>query len=805
MKLRRILSSVIPVALVTATLTVIPVSTSSANTFVGTGATNTAATEGTKNGSLFVAVERATAAVAHTSSVVATGHADARSSTGLIFKDSSSGTAQTATVAVGTVLSLYAQVSTSTAFAVTGGTLAVSATAVGMTLTANSFTSTMTQALFSAASAAATTATPVAVLWTAPTTAGSYTVQMRTSTAVSQATLGSGGTAHNLVVTVLASATANHSVVGGTNNVATNGRNNESLYVAIASNSGAAAVVGGTAGSTSNVIDIENSALSKGLLAKDSSNGTAQTATVLAGGVLSLYASVSTASAFSATGGSFSSAYGGAAGNTPYYSSTNRYVGLPTATTSTGVAVLWTAPTTAGTYTVSLLTGFSTNSDGGSVVQTSGNGLVPPTLSGQILVSVVASSAGGSFAASNSTCVVQTTGAAAAFTGTAYIDTTDIFEDGQAPYIAFDLNDAYAADLDAGNITVTATNGALVNVAASATTLLAGTSSTDILAGDGASTSVRIDQPTAGVPLTTTVTVSYNGTPVCTKTVSIRGEVAKLTVANIATQKTSAASTANGSQWMYQKTGRYTAGQFTVVATDSAGNVVSTPSTLGTYAANSGTGVQVPAITVNTRSSTANASSPLAYNFGGFGCGPDAGQSTVTIKFTTTATGKTVVSDSFTARCADDASTYTVSLDKAGYTQGELAKATVKFLDSKGNKANNMTAIGANSWNLPYMGAVDSTITATTGASATSVTDGNGEVVYTFTVGSSTAVAVSGTYTGVIEFSAPALGVKSTPTYKLTVGSGDTSFTEVLKSVVALIASINKQIRALQKLILKRR
>jgi len=361
MNVKQILSRVIPITLVAATLTVIPVSTSSAHTFVGTGGTNTAATAGTKNGSLFVAVERDTSAVAHTSSVVASGHADARSSTGLIFKDSSSGTAQTATVVAGTVLSLYAQVSTTTAFSRTGGTLAVSATAVGMTLTADDFSSAMTQALFSAASAAATTATPVAVLWTAPTTAGSYTVTMRTSTAASQAVLASGGTSHNLVVTVLASATANHSAVGGTNNVATNGRNNESLYVAIASNSGASAVVGGTAGSTSDVADIENSALSKGLLSKDSSNGTAQTATVLAGGVLSLYASVSTASAFSATGGSFSSPYGGAAGNTPYFNSTNTYVGVGTATTSTGVAILWTAPTTAGSYTVSLLTGFSAN------------------------------------------------------------------------------------------------------------------------------------------------------------------------------------------------------------------------------------------------------------------------------------------------------------------------------------------------------------------------------------------------------------------------------------------------------------
>jgi hypothetical protein len=102
------------------------------------------------------------------------------------------------------------------------------------------------------------------------------------------------------------------------------------------------------------------------------------------------------------------------------------------------------------------------------------------------------------------------------------------------------------------------------------------------------------------------------------------------------------------------------------------------------------------------------------------------------------------------------------------------------------------------------MTAVDSSITATTGASSTSVTKANGEVVYTFTVGAS-AAAVTGTFTGVVSFTAPALGVNATPTYKLTSGSDDTPFAEVLKSVIALIASINKQIQALQKLILQRR
>jgi len=598
------------------------------------------------------------------------------------------------------------------------------------------------------------------------------------------------------VLSVATAPVASSTAAVGANNVdVTVSTANAHLFVATAANTTAAAAATDAFSATANY--------SKGLLAKDSSSGTAQTATVLAGGVLSLYANVTTAVAFSATGGSFSSVTTTDA-PTVVYNATNSYALIPkTSTTASYVASLWTAPTTAGTYTVSLLTGFVAS--GATYIVPSAVTGTPPTLSGNILVTVVAASAGGTYTASRSTCSVQMTGAALAYSSsTPRLDTTDIFEDGQPVYLSLDLNDTYSANLPEGNFTVTATGAAVVNMDTAAETLLAGTTATDIFVSNGSEDAVRIDQATAGTPVTTTVTVSYNGTPVCTKTVSIRGAVAKLTVANVGTQALSAASTANGAQWMYQKTGIYTAGQFTVVATDSAGNVVSTDSTLGSFAAASGTGTQIPSITVNTRSSTANASSPLAYNFGGFACGADAGQSNVTIRFTTTATGAIVTSDPFVARCAGTATTYVASLDKASYLQGDVAKATVKFLDSKGNKANNMVAIGANSWVLPYMTAVDSTITATTGASATSVTDANGEVVYTFTVGTTTA-AVAGTYTGIVSFTAPALGVNSTPTYKLSTGGDSTTNADVLKSIVALIASINKQIQALQKLILARR
>ena len=800
MKIKQILSRVIPVTLVAATLTMIPVSTSYAHTSVGTDATNTAATSGTKNGSLFVAVQRATTAVAHTSSVVATGHADARSSTGLIFKDSSSGTDQTATVAAGTVLSLYAQVSTTTAFSRTGGTLAVSATAVGMTLTADAFTSAMTQALFSAASAAATTATPVAVLWTAPTTAGEYTVTMRTSTAASQATLASGGTSHNLVVTVLASATANHSAVGGTNNVATNGRNNESLYVAIASNPGASAVVGGTANASSGVQNIGYSALSKGLLSKDTSNGTAQTATVLTGGVLSLYASVSTASAFFTTGGAFSSAYGGAAGATAYYNSTNTYVGIGTATTSTGVAVLWTAPATAGTYAVHLLTGFAADGNGNSVAPTAGNALTPPTLSGAITVTVVAASAGGAYSAAYSAC--QTTRDLAGSTATTItgVDSTSSVANGGSWAIALKLRDGYNAALSSGNLVATATNGGLISWGSdgSTATPLAGTSSTVVAYRAGSLDSLLISQPTAGAPLTTTVTITYNGTTVCTKTVSIAGKVATLEVSAIQTQDLSLGTHTND----IDGSGRINGQLFQVVAKDSAGNRVAT-SSIGTFSADStslaAAAPTVTAISIAHSATATSSTSAYSYSTGLYTCGAAAGTASMKIKFTTTATGEAITSPAFTLRCADNPYTYTASWDKASYVQGEVATLTVAFKDSKGNAANNVVTPGAATFITPMLTAVSTT------GSASMLPSANGSKTYTFTVGTPSGMT-AGTYTSIIDFTGltDVAADKATPSYKLTTGGDTTTNADVLKSIVALIASINKQIQALQKLILKR-
>jgi len=592
-----------------------------------------------------------------------------------------------------------------------------------------------------------------------------------------------------------------HNAVGSANvDADTTGTISASLFVATLGSTGTAATQ-----AVHNVLTNALGFTSKGLLAKDTSSGTAQTATVLAGGQLSLYAEVNTAIAYSVSGGTLSSVLPHVAGTVTTYNSSNT-VAVPTytsglATSATGTAAIWTAPSTAGTYTISLLTGFPQDANA-STYSFPTTSTPPSTLGAKITVTVVAASAGGSYSATYSACNTAQYTLTSSSTYPSGVDSSAIIANDGAWFIDFDLNDAYNANLSAGNIVATATNGALVNIGTDAgATPTAGTASTDTNYSNGSDHNVIITQPTSGAPLTTTVTLSYNGTVFCTKTVTIRGKVASLSVGNVGTQSLSGST--GSSIWIESNAGTISglpAGVFTVVALDSAGNIVSTPSTLGTYAAVASTlTTTVQAISVGTRSTTASTSTYGFYNVGAWTCGDTAGSSSVKIKFTTSGTGETVESPAFTARCAGGAYTYTASFDKASYKQGEIAKLTVQFLDSKGNKANTVSAPGASTLTLPMLTSVDYA------SSATAVTKTDGSLVFSWTVGGTDTAFTAGTYTGIVNYSALTAQVPATVTYTLKSASTDVSFTEVLKSVVALIASINKQIQSLQRLILNRK
>jgi len=463
---------------------------------------------------------------------------------------------------------------------------------------------------------------------------------------------------------------------------------------------------------------------------------------------------------------------------------------------ATGVGQLWTAPTAVGTYTISLYY--------------HGNGAVPTTdtpagtLASAIIVTVVAASAGGTYSAADSFCAISNS--AASFTQANNTDGTAAIVDGGSMYINFALNDAYGVDLAAGNIVATATNGGLVAYGNGSVTT-AGTASTVVAFDAGSGDSIRVTQGTAGTPLSTTVTITYNGTTICTKTVGFAGAPAKVAVTVLETQGLGLS--AGKTNFLGDGYGRD--GLFTVLVTDAAGNQVSTgidsavgrSSALGTFSVNAaslaGQSI-VSALSVDSSATQTSTTLPGRFSTGTYTCGATAGEvKTAKLDFLIAATGKIITSDAFTIRCAGAPYSYTASFDKASYVQGDLATLTVKFLDSKGFAANSVSGTGTWTSVTPML-----TNVSTTGTAAGLGTTGS--KTYQYTVGTASGMT-AGTYTSIIDFTTlteAETAVKATPTYKLSTGGDTTTNADVLKSIVALIASINKQIQALQKLILRR-
>jgi len=215
-------------------------------------------------------------------------------------------------------------------------------------------------------------------------------------------------------------------------------------------------------------------------------------------------------------------------------------------------------------------------------------------------------------------------------------------------------------------------------------------------------------------------------------------------------------------------------------------------------------GATIQAITFGQVATSTSSTSVNRYTRAAATCGPVAGSASVQIKYTNPTTGVITTSPAFTLRCADEAYTYTASWDKASYVQGEIATLTVKFLDSKGNPSNRkeVTAAAAAA-DIHIVAPMMNAVTAVTGTTVRP--DINGVKTYTFTVGTNTGLT-AGSYNAVVDYSGltAVAATKQTPGYKVTTGGDSTTNADVLKSIVALIASINKQIQALQKLILKR-
>jgi hypothetical protein len=568
---------------------------------------------------------------------------------------------------------------------------------------------------------------------------------------VAIATLGAG---------VLSVAPANSTVsgiAGGTNLVATT----TVLSVATMASTTGSAVSSSVSDGAAN--------RSTGLLYKDTSTGTAQSATILATGALAVHTLADTDVAFVASGGAFAGLAATTVATTGSVAADRKSAVVLYNATNEAASITWSS-STPGAYTISLyrgnaIDGLSTATDG--------------TLVGLLTVTVTAASAGATYNAAESACILQITQAAVSTTDS---DATgaSLRANGDKAYITFDLRDAYGVALPLGAVVATATNGALLNF----TSASAGISSTAVYGTDVPTDRyLNVAQPVANAPVSTTVTITYNGTTVCTKSVTIAGEVSSMKASTV---KTGDLSTAN-------------AAAFKIQTFDSAGNLVLPRAAAAFAAVPASLNTIVSAASITTAATMLTGDTADAYSTGTFTCGSTAGSSAIVLAYQN-ASGTVKTSSPIAVRCADNPYSYTASFDKASYVQGEIATLSVQFKDAKGNNANQLTT-----------GAVSAVVTAPMLTMVGSpvvdaLPDANGVINFKFTVGTASGMT-AGAYSALVDF--PTLVAAETATiqtvaYRVTTGDTGVTNADVLKSIVSLIASINKQIQALQKLILRR-
>jgi len=413
------------------------------------------------------------------------------------------------------------------------------------------------------------------------------------------------------------------------------------------------------------------------------------------------------------------------------------------------------------------------------------DGVIAGTVGRQITISVVASTTANAFSAADSFLSTENTGIVAtdnidatrnSASGVTLIPVTTVVNGGSG-FFGYDVLDSNSQRLVGATIVGTTTGNCTVGAGA-AGTYNSAVSST-------ANSYFRLDQVTANAPTVCVLTVAVNGATVATRTYTMLGELTSIG--------------APTSQKIVPATGVSVATMFKMSALDSAGNlldnVVMAPVSAYYNAA----------LTTVSNVTTKPGGSASADN------GADVTCSTAgTYKMQMAAVNasvKTILSPVFDITCGGAVVNYTAGLDKASYVPGDIAVLTIKATDKSkltahdANYLGGATADGSTTANPPAISG--SNLTAVTAPASTDLFV-SGVKTYKFVVGST-----EGAYNMVVDlpkfnsttYSQTALTVA----YKIAGSTATVSNADVLKSIVALIASINKQIQALQALILKKK
>jgi len=424
--------------------------------------------------------------------------------------------------------------------------------------------------------------------------------------------------------------------------------------------------------------------------------------------------------------------------------------------------------------------------------------LTSGALLAQYQFTIVASSSSGTPSADESTykqgpCISGSTLAAPAT-----FDTTSRCNNGAAGVIYALAKDVYAAAMNGATMIATATNGAgvygVATTAPNGATVSAASSSTSgsITLGSTGVAYFLVKQPVANVAGTSVVTVTLNGNVVATKTINWAGDIATLTVDTA----NSNSIFANGTADTIANVG---AAGVTYVAKDAAGNIVNL-SAQPTIEAAGTTGALVDSTLSATTGDTSYGmvqTSSRGYGYSMLVTSQTSlsGTGTYQLKLTNAA-GATIKSQVVTATVSRGAAaSFTASWDKAVYAPGAIANLTITAKDAYGNLMATGTpmtglAIITNTTNMPSVG---------TACTATTTLKNGGQRVCTFSAGNT-----EGSYAFSTALTTTTSQAAVTGSTEIKASTAVVSNADVLKSIVALIASINKQIQALQKLILKR-
>jgi hypothetical protein len=351
------------------------------------------------------------------------------------------------------------------------------------------------------------------------------------------------------------------------------------------------------------------------------------------------------------------------------------------------------------------------------------------------------------------------------------------------------LADAYGNAISTSNLgilTATVTSGALVNLGS---TTAAGSTTLDYQSVTGGVITFNVQQATANAPWSGTVTFAFDGVVFATKSGVITGEVASISVTSPKIGKKNTANTSAA----------------TIAYADAAGNAVylssaqvatttpTTASVAGTIVSNLSVG------TAPSTSSTAGKVTMTCSNASAMGAVKGLQLQHLN------PSGTVVKSNTWDSGCADVPYTVTASWDRVSYTPGSVATLTLEYKDSKGNLANAYDPIGANSAAALLTVSGGPSAAAVTPIAAGDVPSGvTGKKTYQFVVGTTEGdyvAVISSTET--LENNTSVTGNISLP-YSVKSTSTTVSNADVLKAIVSLIASINKQIAALQKALLKK-